>query len=93
MKAIPMKGRLTGKKVRGYLWAGPGEAWRKKENYFQVEDDEIISAALFCSSGSFWVRCITEVQTNRELVSFENHLSVYPNSVSLFHSRSPFHCA
>ena len=57
MKAIPMKGRLTGKKVRGYLWAGPGEAWRKKENYFQVEDDEIISAALFCSSGSFGVRC------------------------------------
>src|SRR5271167_273581 len=36
---------------------------------------------------------ITEVQTNRELVPFENHLSVYPNSVSLFHSRSPFSCA
>jgi hypothetical protein len=52
MKAILMKGRLTGKKVCGYLWAGPGEAWRKKENYFQVKDDEIVSAALFCSSGS-----------------------------------------
>src|SRR3974390_3590344 len=36
---------------------------------------------------------ITEVQTNHELVSFENHVSIYPNSVSLFHSRSPFHCA
>src|ERR1700685_1108958 len=36
---------------------------------------------------------ISEVQTNRELVSFENHVSVYPNSASLFHSRSPFLCA
>jgi len=51
-----MKGRLTGKKMRGYLWAGPGNAWSKKENYFQIEDDQIISAALFCSSGSFWAR-------------------------------------
>src|SRR6201982_4151730 len=36
---------------------------------------------------------ISEVQTNCELVSFENHVSVYPNSASLFHSRSPFLCA
>src|SRR5207253_6857300 len=36
---------------------------------------------------------IAEVHTNRELVSFENHVSIYPNSASLFHSRSPFHCA
>src|SRR5246127_5864631 len=36
---------------------------------------------------------IAEVQTNRELVSFENHVSIYPNSASLFHSRSPFPCA
>src|SRR5882672_388274 len=36
---------------------------------------------------------ISEVHTNRELVSFENHVSVYPNSASLFHSRSPFLCA
>src|SRR5437016_10069150 len=36
---------------------------------------------------------IAEVHTNRELVSFENHVSIYANSVSLFHSRSPFHCA
>ncbi len=57
MKVIPMKSKLIGKKVHGYLWAGPGQGWRKKENYFQVEDDEIISAALFSSLGSFWVRC------------------------------------
>src|SRR3982075_3433717 len=36
---------------------------------------------------------IAEVQTNRELVSFENHVSIYPNSANLFHCRSPFHCA
>src|ERR1700741_3265102 len=36
---------------------------------------------------------IAEVQTNRELVSFENHVSIYLNSASLFHSRSPFVCA
>src|SRR6266851_6189699 len=36
---------------------------------------------------------IAEVHTNRELVSFENHVSIYPNSASLLHSRSPFHCA
>src|SRR5580658_4182953 len=36
---------------------------------------------------------IAEVHTNRELVSFENHVSIYPNSANLFHSRSPFLCA
>src|SRR6266481_917886 len=36
---------------------------------------------------------IAEVHTNRELVSFENHVSIYANSASLFHSRSPFNCA
>src|ERR1700682_2553274 len=36
---------------------------------------------------------IAEVQTNREFVSFENHVSIYPNSASLFHSRSHFLCA
>src|ERR1700676_2317592 len=35
---------------------------------------------------------LAEVQTNRELVSFENHVSIYPNSASLFHSRSLFLC-
>src|SRR5262250_3059009 len=33
---------------------------------------------------------IAEVQTNRELVPFENRVSIYPNSASLLHSRSPF---
>src|SRR5882762_5369530 len=33
---------------------------------------------------------IAEVHTNGELVSFENHVSIYPNSASLLHSRSPF---
>src|ERR1700740_1407287 len=36
---------------------------------------------------------IAEVQTNRELVSFENHVSIYADSASLLHSRSPFNCA
>jgi hypothetical protein len=35
---------------------------------------------------------IAEVQTNRDLVSFENRVSIYPNSASLFHCRSPFLC-
>src|SRR5467141_1504308 len=35
---------------------------------------------------------IAEVQTNRQLVSFENHVSIYANSASLLHSRSPFLC-
>src|ERR1700683_1971427 len=33
---------------------------------------------------------ISQIQTDRELVSFENHVSLCPNSASLFHSRSPF---
>src|SRR5208283_3342902 len=36
---------------------------------------------------------ITEVHPNRELVSFENHVSIYPNSANLLHCRSPFYCA
>jgi hypothetical protein len=35
---------------------------------------------------------IAEFHTNRELVSFENHVSMYPNSANLFHCRSPFSC-
>src|SRR5271163_960429 len=33
---------------------------------------------------------ISQIQTNRELLPFENHVSLYPNSASLFHNRSPF---
>jgi hypothetical protein len=57
MRALPMKERLSGKKVRGYLWTGPGESWRKKENYFQLEHDKLVTAVFASSSGSFWVRC------------------------------------
>jgi hypothetical protein len=57
MKAIPMKGRLTGKRICGYLWAGPGAAWTKKENYFQLEDQKLVTAVLASGSGQFWVRC------------------------------------
>jgi hypothetical protein len=57
MKAIPMKGRLTGKRITGYLWAGPGTAWTKKENYFQLEDNRLVSAALSSALGSFTIRC------------------------------------
>lgn len=57
MKAVPMKGRLSGKRVRGYLWAGAGESWRKKENYFQLEDNAVVSAVFDSSMGQFWVRC------------------------------------
>lgn len=57
MEAIPMKGRLIGKKVFGYLWAGPGKTWREKENYFQLEHNKLVSAVLGSASGELWVRC------------------------------------
>jgi hypothetical protein len=57
MKAIPMRGRLTGKRITGYVWAGPGKSWQRKENYFQLEDDKLVSAVVGSSSGFFWIRC------------------------------------
>lgn len=57
MKAIPMRGRLTGKRIEGFLWAGPGKTWTKKENYFQLEDNRLVTAVLSSDSGSFWIRC------------------------------------
>jgi hypothetical protein len=57
MKAIPMKGRLTGKRVFGCLWAGRGKSWSEKENYFQLEHDQQVSVVLGSPSGEFWVRC------------------------------------
>lgn len=57
MKAIPMRGKLTGKRVRGYLWAGRGQTWQKKENYFQLEHSSKVSAVMATSSGSFTIRC------------------------------------
>jgi len=57
MKAIAMRGRLKGKRIRGFLWAGPGKTWMRKENYFQLENDRLVSAVLMSDSGSFWIRC------------------------------------
>jgi hypothetical protein len=57
MKAIPMRGRLTDKRISGYLWAGPGKSWQRKENYFQLENDKQVSAVLSTKAGAFWIRC------------------------------------
>ena len=57
MKAIPMRNKLTGKRIAGYMWAGKGKAWTKKENYFQFESNRLISACIACATGAFWVRC------------------------------------
>lgn len=57
MKAIPMRGRLVGKRVIGCMWAGPGQSYRRKENYFQLEHDKLVSVFLGTPSGEFWVRC------------------------------------
>lgn len=57
MKAIPMKGRLKGKRIRGFLWAGPGSAWTRKENYFQLEHEKLVTAVFASASGQFWLRC------------------------------------
>ena len=54
MKAIPMRGRLTGKRISGFLWAGKG---KRKENYFQLEHPKLVSAVLSTSVGAFWLRC------------------------------------
>jgi hypothetical protein len=57
MKAIPMRGRLTGKRIAGFLWAGEGRAWQRKENYFQLEHATLVSAVFGTSVGAFWIRC------------------------------------
>jgi hypothetical protein len=36
-----------------------------------------------CTQNAVVRPAIAEVHTNRELVSFENHVSIYPNSASL----------
>jgi hypothetical protein len=54
MKAIQMRGRLTGKRVAGFLWVDGG---RRKENYFQLEHPRIVSAAFATSVGTFRIRC------------------------------------
>lgn len=57
MRAIPMRNRLKGKRISGFLWAGPGRSWTKKENYFQLEHDRLVTAVLGTNAGSFWIRC------------------------------------
>jgi hypothetical protein len=52
-----MRGRLTGKRIAGYMWAGRGKHWQRKENYFQLEDSRLVSAVFSTSSGDFWIRC------------------------------------
>jgi hypothetical protein len=58
MKALPMRGKLKGKRIAGYLWAGPGKNWMHKENYFQLEDSRLVTAVLVSDSGSLWIRCL-----------------------------------
>ena len=57
MRAIPMRGRLAGKRITGFLWAGLGKSWMRKENYFQLESSKLVSAVLASPTGSFWIRC------------------------------------
>jgi len=57
MRAIPMRGRLTGKTINGFIWAGPGKSWQRKENYFQLEHNRLISAILSTVAGDFRIRC------------------------------------
>jgi len=50
--------KLVGKRIAGYLWAGPGlYEWRKKDKHFKLEDDKMVSAYFECPSGAFLVRC------------------------------------
>jgi hypothetical protein len=56
MKAIPMRGRLKGKRLAGFIWAGPGRSFHKKENYFQLEHESIVSAWFAGPSGAAQLR-------------------------------------
>lgn len=56
MKAIPMRGRLKGKRLAGYIWAGPGRSFHKKENYFQLEHESVVSAYFAGPSGDLQLR-------------------------------------
>jgi hypothetical protein len=58
MEAIAMRGRLTGERISGYSWAGPGESGRKKENHFQLEHSSLVTALFASEAGSFWFRCL-----------------------------------
>src|SRR6266480_4732779 len=82
-----MCSRLHGNKTSRYLLKYLFHRFRCRRHFlFQKDFARFIENAVVRPA-------IAEVHTNRELVSFENHVSIYPNSASLFHSRSPFHCA
>ena len=50
--------KLVGKRIAGYMWAGPGPfTWRWKEKHSKLEDAKIVSAFFGSPSGSFLVRC------------------------------------
>jgi hypothetical protein len=51
MTSIPMRGRLTGKRISGFMWAGRGKNWQHKENYFQLEHPKLVRAVLSTSVG------------------------------------------
>ena len=57
VKAVPTRGKLVGKKISGFLWAGLEKEWKKKENNFQLEHDKMVSAVLWTQAGAFWIRC------------------------------------
>ena len=57
MKAVPMRGKLIGKRISGYMWAGTGNSWMRKENYFQLEDHRLVTAIFGTPSGSLEIRC------------------------------------
>ena len=57
MRAIPMKAKVGNKRIHGYMWAGQGKMWTKKENYFQLESNRLVSAAITSPMGEFWIRC------------------------------------
>jgi hypothetical protein len=57
MKALPMRGKLRGKRIAGHLWAGSGKNWMRKENYFQLEDARQVTALFATQSGSLSIRC------------------------------------
>ena len=74
MRAIPMKNKVGDKRIRGFMWAGKGKAWTKKENYFQLESDTLVSVALVSPMGQFWIRCkggtctVTQYSSKKKLL-------------------------
>src|SRR5258708_16157271 len=82
-----MRSGLHGNKTTRYLLKYPLHRFRCRRHFlFQKDFARFMRNAVARPA-------IAEVHTNRELVSFENHVSIYPNSANLLRCRSPFHCA